>query len=406
MKTSVWALLLCVLNLQAGDWPQYLGAGRDSTAAADEKAVAGDAEPEVLWKKELGTGYAGPVAAGGVVYVCHRSGDDMLTEALDAQTGETKWKHSYTTDYRDSFGFDNGPRAVPCIAEGKVITHGAEGRVQALDAKDGKELWSYDTVAELNSPAGYFGRACSPIVMQGKVLLNIGGSGGAGIIALNLADGKLAWKATAHEAGYASPVAMPGAAGVAAFFTRNGITVLKAATGEVFADETFRADIDASVNAASPVPCGPGRLLFSASYDVGCGVWQWDAAKKSFENVWRAHDALDCHYSTPVAHEGHVFGFHGRQESGTKLRCISAADGKIVWEAPEGTPGGTLIRVGDKLLIVTEDGELWIVKASAAKYERLRADQILRRGHRSHAAFANGVLFARDAEKMIAVRVR
>jgi hypothetical protein len=65
-----------------------------------------------------------------------------------------------------------------------------------------------------------------------------------------------------------------------------------------------------------------------------------------------------------------------------------------------------LIRVGDKLLIVTEDGELWIVKAIAEKYERLRADQILRRGHRSHAAFANGVLFARDAEKMIAVRVR
>jgi hypothetical protein len=154
------------------------------------------------------------------------------------------------------------------------------------------------------------------------------------------------------------------------------------------------------------VPCGPGRLLFSASYDVGCGVWQWDPAKKSFENVWRAHDALDCHYSTPVAHAGHVFGFHGRQESGTKLRCISATDGKVVWEAPESTPGGTLIRVGDKLLIVTEDGELWIVKAIAEKYERLRADQILRRGHRSHAAFANGVLFARDAEKMIAVRVR
>lgn len=406
MKTSVWALLLCVLNLQAGDWPQYLGAGRDSTAAADEKAVAGAAEPEMLWKKELGTGYAGPVVAGGVVYVCHRSGDDLLTEALEAKTGETKWKHAYTTDYRDSFGFDNGPRAVPCIAEGKVITHGAEGRVQALDAKDGKLLWSYDTVAELNSPAGYFGRVCSPIVMEGKVLLNVGGSGGAGIIALNLADGKLAWKATAHEAGYASPVAMPGAADVAAFFTRNGITVLKAATGEVFADETFRADIDASVNAASPVPCGPGRLLFSASYDVGCGVWQWDAAKKSFENVWRAHDALDCHYSTPVAYEGHVFGFHGRQESGTKLRCVSAADGKVVWEAPDSTPGGTLIRVGDKLLIETEDGELWIVKASAEKYERLRADQILRRGHRSHAAFANGVLFARDAEKMIAVRVR
>ncbi|MBK8092400.1 MAG: PQQ-binding-like beta-propeller repeat protein [Verrucomicrobiaceae bacterium] len=391
--------LLC-----AGDWPQYLGAGRDG-AAQDEKALSGAAESVTLWKKSLGSGYAGPVVAAGVVIVCHRMGGEMLTEALDAKTGQSKWVHRRGTNYRDSFGFDDGPRAVPCVADGLVFTHGADGIVQALDLADGREVWSYDTVAELQSPQGFFGRACSPLVADGKVLLNVGGRGGAGIIALEAKSGKIAWKATDHEAGYASPILMPGDAGVAAFFTRNGISLLEVASGKVLADEPLRADIDASVNAATPVPCGPGRLLFSASYDVGCGVWQWDAQTRKLENAWRAHDVLDCHYSTPVAHAGYVFGFHGRQESGAVLRCISATDGKVQWESSDRVPGGTLIRVGDKLLIVTEKGELWIVKADGKKYERVRADQILRSGHRSHAAYSAGVLYARDAEKMVAVKV-
>jgi outer membrane protein assembly factor BamB len=90
------------------------------------------------------------VVVKGRVIVFHRQGADMVTEALDAADGKAIWKHTYPATYRDSFGFDNGPRAVPCIAEGKVITHGPEGIVQALDFETGKLLWDYDTVASSN----------------------------------------------------------------------------------------------------------------------------------------------------------------------------------------------------------------------------------------------------------------
>lgn len=402
-------LFLCAFtSLHAGDWPQFLGSDRDCTAA-NEAAITGSAEPEILWNRKLGSGHAGPVVAKDRVIVFHRQGADMVTEALDATNGKAIWKQTYPATYRDSFGFDNGPRAVPCIAEGKIITHGPEGIVQALDFETGKLLWDYDTVAELDSPQGYFGRACSPLVADGKMLLNVGGKnakGGAGIIALDSATGKLVWQATDDEAGYSSPVLIPEDPSVAAFFTRRGVILTQVSDGKVLADETFRAGIDASVNAAAPVPCGDGKLLFSAAYDVGAGLWQWNKTEHKLTNLWKKADALDCHYTTPVYHDGHVYGLHGRQESGMTLRCISVADGTVAWEAPERIQGGTLILVGDKLLMHTESGELWIFTATPKKFDLLQRSQITRAGHRSHDAFANGLLYARDAEKMVVLKVK
>lgn len=398
--------LLCAFtSLRAGDWPQFLGPQRNATAQ-NETAISGTAEPEILWNRKLGSGHAGPVVARGRVIVFHRQNDDMITEALAAGDGKPIWKHSYKTNYRDSFGFDNGPRAVPCIADEKIITHGPEGIVQALDFETGSLLWSYDTVAELDSPQGFFGRACSPLVTDGKVLLNVGGKGGTGLIALDLTTGKLAWQASDHEAGYSSPLLIPEDNSVCAWFTRNGIVLTQVSDGKMLADESFRADIDASVNAATPVPCGDGRLLFSAAYDVGAALWQWDKAARAFKNMWKQADVLDCHYTTPVYHAGHVYGLHGRQESGMTLRCVAVASGKVVWEAPDRIQGGTLIVVGDKVFMHTESGELWIFKAAADKFDLLSRSQITRAGHRSHAAFAGGLLYARDAEKMVVVRVK
>lgn len=409
MRGFVLVLLaLSQLHIHAGDWPQFLGARRDC-AAKDEEPIIGSMEPEILWTHKLGSGHAGAVVVKGRVIVCHRIGGDVVTEALEAADGKPVWKQSYATNYRDSFGFDSGPRAVPCVAEGKVITHGAEGVVQALDFETGSVLWSVDTVAEYESPQGHFGRVCSPLVSEGKVLLNIGGKnaqGGAGIIALNLKTGALVWQATEDEAGYSSPILLPEDPGLSVFFTRRGIILAQVKDGKILSDETFRADIDASVNAAAPVACGEGRLLFSAAYDVGAGLWRWNKADRKLTNVWKKMETLDCHYTTPVYHDGHVYGLHGRQERGMTLRCLSVTDGKVLWEAPDMISGGTLIRVGDKMLLHSEDGELWIFKAAPEKFELLSRSQITRAGHRSHAAYAGGLLYARDAEKLVVLKVK
>lgn len=401
-------LALVALPLSAADWPQFLGPTRDGRAAAEEAALPATMarEPEVLWRRSAGSGFAGPVVAGGKVILFHREGGDMTTEALDPRTGKTLWRSVYVTDYVDSFGFDNGPRAVPAVADGRVFTHGPEGRVTALDLATGRELWAYDTVAKAGSPQGFFGRAPSPLVLGERVWIAAGGEldgRDAGLIALDVRTGAPVASAVGDEAGYASPVAA-GPERLLAWM-RNRLWLVEASTGTVLDARPLRSTMDASVNAATPLACGDGRWFVSAGYGVGANLLRI-TDKSALEEVWSRQDALDCHYATPVVHEGHLYGFHGRQETGMKLRCVRLADGEVVWEAPDKLPGGTLQLVHDRLLVVTEQGELWMVPASPKGFEKSLAVQILRAGHRSHAAYADGVLFARDSEELVAVPLR
>lgn len=399
--------------LAAADWPQFLGPQRNGIADGNEPALPdsfpSDLKP--LWQKSVGSGFAGPVVVGGKVIVFHREGSDMTTEALDVKTGKALWRSVYLTDYVDSFGFDNGPRATPAVSGGKVFLHGPEGRVTALDLESGKEIWAYDTAAAVGSQQGFFGRAPSPLVVGEHVLVAAGGMNDgkpAGLIALSAATGKLAWTSVADEAGYASPVVMPPGTkdGNVLAWMRNRLWVVGADTGKVVDSIPLRSRMDASVNAATPVSCGDNRWFVSAGYGVGANLFRiLPPAKPVFDQVWAKQDLLDCHYSTPVCKDGHLYGFHGRQETGQVLRCVDVATGKKVWESSK-VPGGTLVLVGDKLLVVTEQGELWIVRATPGQYEQLAALQILRAGHRSHAAYADGVLYARDTEHLVALKLR
>jgi outer membrane protein assembly factor BamB len=72
-----------------------------------------------------------------------------------------------------------------------IYTFGAEGVLQALDFSAGKRLWSVDTRQKFDAPKGFFGAACSPLVDDGRVLMNIGGPNGAGIVAFDAATGKV-----------------------------------------------------------------------------------------------------------------------------------------------------------------------------------------------------------------------
>jgi outer membrane protein assembly factor BamB len=408
MRFLFATLTLITTAAVAADWPQFLGPQRNAVAGVNETALP-DAFPsdlKPLWEKSAGSGFAGVAVVSGKVILFHREGSNMTTEALHATTGESIWRSTYISDYVDGFGFDNGPRAVPAVAGDRVFTFGPEGRVTALDLTSGKEVWHYDTASALNSPQGYFGRAPSPMIVGGKVIIAAGGSlegAPAGLVALDTTTGKVAWTGVDDEAGYASPVMVDDQRILA--WMRNQLWLVNASDGSVLTSQKLRAEIDASVNAATPIPCGESRWLISAGYDVGAhllGVMQ-----SRFAEIWHQEERLDCHYATPVCVGSYIYGFHGRQEGGrTKLRCLEIASGKVIWEAPEGIPGGTLIAVADKLLIVTEQGELWIVRASTEKFDRLATIQITRAGHRSHAAYADGILYARDAEKLVAIKLR
>jgi outer membrane protein assembly factor BamB len=402
---KILVLLFLFLSAASGeDWPQFLGPARNGVYAATDVALPWPkGGPAVLWKKEIGQGFSGPVVSGGKVILFHRVGDREVVECLNARTGERIWMSDYATHYRDDFGFDEGPRGTPAIAAGRVYTFGAEGVLQSLDFETGKRIWSVETQPKFGVRKGFFGAACSPLVEGDRVLLNVGGPNGAGIAAFEAASGKTLWTATNDDAGYSAPIAATiGGVRHAIFFTRNGLVDVDPANGKIRFQFPWRSRGQASVNAAAPLLIGD-LLFLSASYGTGAGVFQLDAVNA--KRLWTSDDVLSNHYATSVYQDGYLYGYHGRQEFGPSLRAVELKTGKVAWSEDD-FKAGTITLAGGQLLVLRESGELVLAPASPKAFQPVARAQVLPATVRSYPALADGRLYVRNEKTLVCLDLK
>ena len=392
-------------HLQAGDWPQFLGPTRNGVYAGNDLAATWPADgPPVIWQKSIGQGFSGPVVAQHKLILFHRIDDKETVECLDAKSGKQLWNYGYPTAYRDDFGFDEGPRATPSIADRRVYTFGAEGMLHCLDFATGKKIWSVNAKTEFRAPKGFFGIACSPLVEGNAVLLNIGGAEGAGIVAFECLTGKILWKASDDEASYSSPVpaTINGQRDVF-FFTRKELVAVNPADGEIRFKFPWGPTMNASVSAATPLVVDD-LVFVSGCYGTGAVVLR--VKGNGVENVWSAEDVLSNHYATSVQHDGFLYGIDGRTDPGYQpgpsLRCVELKTGKIRWKN-DSVGAATITLAGDQLLILTEKGELIRAAASPEKFKPNARAQILPFQVRAYPALADGFLYARSKDKMVCV---
>jgi outer membrane protein assembly factor BamB len=394
---TITTLLVALSAVCADDWPQFLGPRRDGVSKETGVKAWGQDGPRVLWSREVGPGYAGPVIAGDRLIVFHRVGDEEVVECLGAGDGKPRWRFSYPTAFEDDFGKGNGPRATPTIAGNSVVSLGADGWLHALDLDTGKKRWGKSVVKDYAVPPSYFGVGSSPLVFQDRVLVNVGGKQ-AGIVAFALDIGKELWRATGDGASYASPtLAKVGDVIHAVFFTRNGPVLLDPATGNVRFQMRWRPRIDASVNAATPLIIGD-QAFFSTSYETGALLLK--LKQGGAEQLWDTDELMTNHYNTPVYHDGHLYGFHGRQEAGPSFRCVELKTQKVRWEKKR-FGCGSMILVDGKLVVLTETGELLLVEAAPAAYRELARATVFEDGPcRAQIALSAGRLYARAQKQL------
>jgi outer membrane protein assembly factor BamB len=406
----VTAVLLAALPLAAqrgapaaDDWPQYFGAARDGVYRGAPIADAWPAGgPKALWKKPVGEGFSGPVVAGGKLILHHRVGAEEVVEAMDVKTGASQWRYAYPTTYRDDFGFDEGPRAVPVVANGIVYTFGAQGQLHAVGLADGKKRWSEDTATKYRVAKGFFGSAGSPLVEDGRVIANVGGKG-AGIVAFDAASGKVLWTATDDEASYSSPAgATIGGRRLAVFLTRSNLLGVDPTTGAIAFRRPWRARNANSVNAATPIVVGD-LIFVSAEYGPGAGVLRVEGS--NLVDVWTGLDNLTNHYATSVQLNGILYGYHGRQEFGPTLRAVELRTGKVRW-SQEQFRAGSILLAGNRLLIMREGGELVLAEATPDAFKPLARAQVLPAVVRAFPALSDGILYVRNENTLVALDLR
>lgn len=135
---------------------------------------------------ELGGFGPGPIVVNGTLYVTAGN----ATIALNPVDCGIQWKTIYTSEDRAPAG--TGNRGV-AFADGRLFRGTGDGRVIALDAATGRELW------RTKSADTSFGEGISaaPIVWDNKVFIGIAGSevGVRGrIIALDATTGAIRWQ--------------------------------------------------------------------------------------------------------------------------------------------------------------------------------------------------------------------
>lgn len=184
-------------------WNQWRGPDRDGRYP--ELPATLPAEPALAWKVDLASGGLGGIAADDkLVVIGYRDFDDFqdVFQCFDAATGESLWQLEYLAIGALDYGLSS--RATPCLVGDKAILLGALGDLHCVKLADGEVVWKtnlrsqFEVSAEM--PWGFCG---SPLIVGDKVIVQAGGAE-ASLVALNLADGSIAWKSPGAAPSYGS----------------------------------------------------------------------------------------------------------------------------------------------------------------------------------------------------------
>lgn len=394
-------------STEAADWPQFLGPQRNGisteTGLIKRWPVGG---PNEVWRVAGGVGMSGlSISEGKLVTLVQKDGRQWAI-ALDAETGKQAWETDLAPEYHNSMG--DGPRGMPAIDGDRVYVFTGEGILAALQLLDGNEVWSKNTVEELQGNIADYGMACSPLIVGDQVIVTVGAPK-ATIVAFDKSSGKRAWEAGDDPAGYSSPALLDvGGRRHVVASTGRSILGLDPATGDELWSYPYETNYDCNI--VTPLAID-GNVFVSAGENHGSVLLSLKPKGKQFEvnEVWSSQGArsvLRNEWQTSILYEGHLYGFDNVGAAGpvTHLTCINAATGDRVWQKPR-FGKGNLIAADGKLFMTTMEGELVVARMSPDKYDEIGRVTLLG-STRQAPALANGLLYLRDDAEIVCLDVR
>ncbi len=375
-------------------WPGFRGPHRDDIVSGVRINTDWKTSPPVaLWRRPVGPGWSSFAVRGGLIYTQEQRGPDEVVACYNLTTGEPVWAHRDATRFWESNG-GPGPRGTPTLSKDRVYTFGATGVVHALNADNGAVIWSRNAASDTGMKIPHWGLSSSPLVIEDAVIIGVSGQ----LAAYDRDTGARRWVGPAHGASYSSPhlVTIDGVAQVL-LLSEAGVTSVALADGTPLWEHAWKG-----YPIVQPALTADGDILMSVSDSSGTrriaaarGPGGWKV-----EERWTSM-GLKPYFNDFVVHNGHAFGFDG-----SILACIDLKDGKRVWKG--GRYGnGQLILLPDQdvMLVLSEEGELALVKATSDQFTELARFPAIEGKTWNHPALAGDVLLVRNGEQMAAFRL-
>lgn len=310
-------------SVQERTWPAYLGSAR--RAPRNGEALAADPQP--VWRTQMGRGISGSPALGEDVLVVAQT--DRQVALVARATGDVIWRRR----------LDNGLGAGPLLSDDRIYVaeQTNEARVYSLRLSDGRTLW-----------AERAGEVQAPLLLEGDALYAASLSGF--VTRFSAADGARLWRIRLAGGVRAAPAAAAG--GIVIATLADSLYLLDPGSGAVRARQATRGTVvGAPAVADSLVVVGTADGSIEA-YDAATLAPRW------------AHQLNEPVSGSVAAAGGAFFALTAR---GTLARIPAAGPagmrharlGIVSRAGPMPTPAG--------VYVVSVNGELALIDSTGAR---------------------------------------
>ena len=381
-------------------WTDFRGPGRDGHYRERPIRTAWPAQGLTpVWKQPVGGGYASFVVAGGRAFTIEQRRDQEVVAAYDVPTGREVWTNQWPAAFSELLGGD-GPRATPTWSDGRVYALGALGELRCLDEATGRTLWRINILEDNGATNVQWGMSASPLIVDDTVVVLPGGPNGRSVVAYDRRTGGRVWSALDDRQAYSSPmlVTLGGVRQILAL-SASRLMGLTPENGRMLWEHPWVTQFD--INAAQPLVVGPDRVFISSGYGVGAAVLELARSGDAFtvREVWR-NIRMKNQFTSSVLHEGFVYGLDE-----AILACVDVATGDLKWKGGRYGYGQVMLASGH-LIVLTEDGDMALVRATPERHEELVRFAVLDGKTWNHPAMSGGYLLVRNLKDMAAFDLR
>ncbi len=415
-RFTLLAVAIFAVNLSAADWPRFRGA--DGLGVSTDTTVPVTFGPsDYLWKTPIpGKGNSSPIVSKGKVFLQTASEDASRRQlvCVNASTGKIEWAKDMPGTVAKTHAKNSLASSTPTADGERVYTVFWDGKTISLSAWDyaGEQLWSKN----LGRFVSQHGPGLSPIVLDGRVILNIDQDELAEVVAFDAKSGDEIWKKsrTAYRACYTTPfvwekdgkptVVISSTAGVTAYDPKDGAVVWNWTW--VWNTKNAKGGAGGPLrNVGGPIL--HAGLIYAIAGD-GAGDRHMVALKADGSGdvtdkalVWEKKKATP-YVPMVLARGDYVYWISDKEN---KAVCAEAKTGKVMWDerlAGSGEVTACPVMIDHKIYSITESGRVSVFPADPAQFELL-GESDLKEGVYASPAVADGRLYIRGTKHLFCV---
>lgn len=433
------AIFVCMPNLSAQDWPQFLGPNYDGTSNQKGLLRTWPASgPEIIWSVSVESGFGGPVVKDGKVYLLDRNdetGDIM--RCFDLETGTELWKYAYNAPGSVMYP---GSRSVPIVDDKHVYSVGHNGDLYCIDINTRKPVWNKNVWSDFGGTTLPIWAISQSPIIYGNLLIVSPQAPEAGVIAYNKLTGEIAWKTKYFgNESYSSPTVIKihgedHVVIVSSSTNTFGHSELSPTSGTIAGINPLTGEILweynnwlCHISVPNAITVGDNKIAVLGGYENGVVMLRIDKKNDGSFGVTElfTHNNFGDQTKPPIVYNGYLYAQFTTNSKRDGLVCMNM-EGEVMWKTSRNPlfDKGSMI-LADGLIIATDGRKsLYLIEPDPTGFKPLAQAEIFGTGTNTNdnqesggfsmstsnqnwapIALADGKLLVRDHNKMLCLKM-